>query len=189
MDEEIDTDYFIMHNREFYKFLKQQRKDRNFQISIHLYDLISLSDLRPSITVWKEYIEGEMNSEVENNLFRMLIEYVLSATLDKFTRGIDILISDVESLLFTNTNLVPGKNIEYLKDDIRKYITTLAGKINYITSYTLNELDNFVFYPSEINNLPDHLVSNGYYKINDITIDCTKDSFFGTMEIFVIRKI
>ena len=78
-------------------FIKNNKK--NFQCSAFLFDLVSLTDLRPNNGVWRDMLEEDMTEEEEKEVFKILIEYALLPNMDKYGVGIDKVITMVKNIL------------------------------------------------------------------------------------------
>lgn len=180
-----DTDGMLINyairTEEFNKLLSL--KDRNYQISLHVFDLIGLSSLRPTESVWSNFTVEKLSGNEEATLFEMLIEYCLSSVMEKYTRGIEILLEDIKSYLFTRLRLTPTGYAykDSIDPDIYRYIATLTGRLNNLTFNLLNGL-------THVDRLNPY-ENNGSYVINDITIDIKNNVFFGTLEILVAKRV
>lgn len=140
MEEDLE-DFAAMMDDYFTRFIKV--KKRNHYFSLHLYDLVDILDMRPSMSVWREYVNEDFPEDIESKLFCMIIEYALGVSTEKYGRRLNLFVSDVEHLLFTDTNLSPSSKIGRLLYDIKIYFQELESRLNKITKNILQDLNPF----------------------------------------------
>ena len=115
------------------KFVKEDNK-RNHYFSVYTFDLYSIIDFKPSITVWSKLIKGEYSNEAESWLLRELVSYVLDGENEiKFTTMIKPLVESIRNTLRITYKLEVNEVTNELVVEITKYITALAGRLNTVT--------------------------------------------------------
>ena len=188
MEEECE-DFGAMMNDYFNKFTKV--KKRNHYFSMHLYDLVDILSLRPSMSVWSKFVSEKIPEDVESELFSMLIEYALSQHPDKYEGRISLLMSLVEDLLFYNNKLTPGGNIDRLRHDVKMYMKELELRLNKITKNILNNLNPFPIVALSCGkDANEYFLHNsiGLYHIEKICVGFKGNNCIATLTLLILER-
>lgn len=120
------------------KFVKE-RKERNHYFSVYTFDLYSIIDFKPSITIWSKLIKGEYNCKAESWLLKELVSYVLYGDKDiKFTTMVKPFVESIRNELRMNYKYEVNEITTELLVEVTRYITSLAGRLNIVTHNILN---------------------------------------------------
>lgn len=173
--------------------------DRNYYVSIHVYDLLGIVDLRPLYSEWLNLIRPSdvvITEELEAFIFKECIEYAMNNTELKFTSGADMFmvylrLSIKETFNIDMPMLTPKHNScnRYFK----MYLTTLCGKLNKITQYapimcdTIEENIDLLKYPTfkdyfKVNSVP-------LYEITNLNISFANNKFIGLLHLIIFAKV
>lgn len=164
-------------------FIKNNKK--NFQCSAFLFDLVSLTDLRPNNGVWRDMLEEDMTEEEEKEVFKILIEYALLPNMDKYGVGIDKVITMVKNILGLKVDTAKSVN----RYEIFKYMTNLISRVNLITKNLLDNLEYNTFINLDVMLDVKKLEKDGYFNIDKLHIDIKDNTFGGYLIIFVVEKV
>lgn len=179
----------------------KEHNERNHYFSVYTFDLYSVIDFKPSITVWSKLIKGEYTNEAETWLLKELVSYVLDGDKDiKFTTMIKPLVESIRNTLRITYKLEVNEVTNDLVVEITKYITALAGRLNTVTHNILTGAKDmsrgFIDYGdlSCIYNLYDN--ANEYFDnedtplvyIHTISLKITDKGYRGFVIIWSLRK-
>lgn len=176
-----------------------EEDNRNYYISIHVYDLLGIVALRPLYSEWFNIIRPKdliMTDELESFIFKECIEYAMNNTELKFTSGADLFmvylrLAIKEKFKIDIATLTPTNSLfnRYFK----MYLTTLCGKLNKITHYAPIMCDSIesnidlLKYPTikdyfEVNEVP-------LYEIADLNVSFANNKFIGLLHLIIFAKV
>lgn len=163
---------------------------KNYFTTVHVYELSTLSEFRPSLWSWMKNVKTVLDIQTETNIFRDCIKFALLEDKTGYKLTDDI-VGFIKHIL-DKYKFIVDHDFNY---NFKNYILLLTVKISYF-------LDNVDKLLADIHNMTDELnlleVDSAieYFNLSkfpvyeyDVCVNMTSKSFNGLLSIIIYRPI